>query len=50
MKPKKKKRYEPPAIETESVIETSTLACGKCVPGGPIGSGLPACQQAQSTS
>lgn len=46
----KKKPYESPAIESESVVETSTLACGKCLSGGPTGSGSQTCKQARKYS
>ncbi len=49
-KKRKKKPYEKPAIQTESVIESATLACGKCLPGGPVGSQMDACKQATRTS
>lgn len=46
----KKKPYESPSIESESVVETSTLACGKCMSGGPTGSGSQSCKQARKYS
>lgn len=31
-----KKPYKPPQINTQKVIETAALACGKCIGGNPI--------------
>ncbi len=39
-----RKPYESPEIRTEEVIETTTMACGKCEVGGPTGAATPACQ------
>ena len=50
MKPNQRKPYEKPRIDTESTLETTTLACGKCVGSGPVGSGTPACKQAKRLS
>ena len=47
---KQKKPYEKPRIETEEVLESTTLACGKCESGGPRGSGSPSCKQARRLS
>jgi hypothetical protein len=32
----KKKPYEKPHIQSEKIIETAALACGKCAGGNPI--------------
>ncbi len=45
-----KKQYESPDLVTESVLETSTLACGKCSGGGPTGSSTPACKSVRKLS
>ncbi len=43
--PKKKKPYDPPSLKSDSVIESSTLACGKCFGSGPVGRATPQCKQ-----
>lgn len=45
-----KKPYRKPSMKSESVLETSTLACGKCTTGGPTGSQTQACKQAKKLS
>jgi hypothetical protein len=32
-----KKTYQKPSVESEKILETAALACGKCLAGGPIG-------------
>ncbi|MBI5243709.1 MAG: hypothetical protein HY922_08515 [Elusimicrobia bacterium] len=44
-----KKPYEKPEIRSESTLETTTLACGKCITG-PTGAGTPACKAVKKTS
>ncbi|MFH1074495.1 MAG: S24/S26 family peptidase [Candidatus Firestonebacteria bacterium] len=41
---KKKEKYEKPALKSQKIFETSTLACGKCN-SGPIK--LPSCKGSQ---
>ena len=46
---KTKKPYTQPSIESEKVLETSTLACGKCQTG-PTGAGSPPCKSVKKSS
>ena len=41
-KPKSKKKYEPPKIETKEIYEVNALSCAKCPAASNI-SLMPAC-------
>ncbi|MBI5625138.1 MAG: hypothetical protein HY924_15280 [Elusimicrobia bacterium] len=49
MTDKKKKPYAKPKLESEKIVETSTLACGKCT-SGPSGIGSPPCKSVRKNS
>ena len=40
----KKKAYKKPSIESEKILESAALACGKCVGHNPAGHGAPSCR------
>jgi len=48
-KAKKKKPYTKPAIESEKILESAALACGKCQ-SGPTGKGSPGCRSLRKFS
>ncbi|MFA6317939.1 MAG: hypothetical protein WC943_11010 [Elusimicrobiota bacterium] len=47
--PKRKKPYEKPRLDSEKIVETSTLACGKCTTG-PTGAGTAPCKAVRKSS
>jgi len=43
-KRKVKKPYSKPKIESEKILESAALACGKCLSNSPTGQGSPGCR------
>ena len=50
MAERRKLKYEKPSFESEKVLESAALACGKCRTNNPTGAGAPNCRSLQKLS